>query len=327
MKQHLKLCLKRYFIILSLITFSSIILSPDLKLDSLDNFQKSTTALFFYRFNIFSIFSLLFATLTTIQSFERENLNVALSISGIHSFKLMRPVLLFGLLLTLVSLTINEFFLPSALKQLKKDAFLSSYNNNFHINRVDNEIFFFQKDLKNFTFIDKDKNILYAKNGEYLDTGFKLLNVDKFEKHNHQYKKTISMNEVFLPFNHSLIKKPSQIKISASLSTLFNAFLNKQDDEEMNFDRLKTTLAYRVFLPLLNVFAVAIATVFGFHQTFRRRYYLSLGVVLFLSLFAFYILECSAILGNGGVISPLLFITVASSLFVFTPLIAYVKKV
>ena len=83
MKQYLILTIKRYFIILFLLSFAIIITSQKIHVCTINNLAKTITSLFLYRFNILSFFSILLATLSTIQTYEEQNIGVAISMSGI----------------------------------------------------------------------------------------------------------------------------------------------------------------------------------------------------------------------------------------------------
>jgi lipopolysaccharide export LptBFGC system permease protein LptF len=327
MKNYLWEVIKLYLLMMFILTFSSTILSPNFHADSLYGLAKAAFKLFIYRFNIFSIFSLLFATLLAVQNYEKQNVNVALSMSGIHSFKIMRPVFLFSLFLSIFGLLLNQFFLGDALKALGKDSYLSSYNETLYVKHLDTGTLFYKNGYKNFTYINRDKEIFYAPLAEARDGAFHLNSLDHFVKKGNSYVKKESVSHYRLPIDPSCIINESKIKRSKSLWSLIRIALEKSGADQINRDALITSIAYRIALPFLNLFAVALGTILGFSAFFRKKYYTALCLCIFLSLFFFYLLECSAILALAGVISPQIFILIALCLFVFPPYIAYSKKV
>lgn len=326
MNHYLKTVLKRYLIILFFVSFTSMIISPDLCFKSFSSFIVSVADIFFYRFHIFSMFSLLFATLATIQSFERQNLNVAYSIAGINSFKLMKPVFLLGLFLSLCGIGFHEVYLPTALEHLDKDGYFSSYSDGLSVMKLSDKTLFAKRDLSNFVCIKNDQ-IIYAKSAEKTSEGFNLIYADIFAKSGGEYEKSESHISFFLPVNMDEIKEPSQLKISASIRKLTSAYFTNNPRIEIDKTKLLTNIAYRIFVPFLNLFAVFLATLVGFSQRLRREYYLAFGLTLSFSLVVFYFLECSYILSNGQIISPLVFITATLALFSITPTLTYFKKV
>ena len=322
MKSYLKKTIKLYFLLLFTLTFSNTILSPEFSLDKEASLLSIACSLFIYRFNIFSIFSLLFACLFTIQSYEKENVSVALSISGMHSFKIVRPLFFFALFLSVIGILINQFLLGPAIKTLNKDSYLSTYNKNLYIHNMDNKTLFYRPGYKHFTLIGKDKEILYAKSADRCDEGFDLHFVDHFIKKGGSYIKESSSKSLLLPFDHTAIKEPTQIKSSTSILDLIKIYAGKSFP-----NKILITIAYRIALPMLHIFTIGLASILGFSIYFRRKYLLSLSLLILASLFFFYLLECSAILAAGEIISPYIFITIASLLFIFAPYIAYAKKV
>lgn len=327
MKNYLRSVIYLYLLMMCILTFSSIILSPNFRVDSQYGLGKIAFTLFIYRFNIFSIFSLLFATLLTIQNYEKQNVNVALSMSGIHSFKVMLPVFFFSLFLSIFGLLINQFFLGNALKILKKDSYLSAYNEDLHIHHLKEGILFYKKDFKNFTYINQDKEIFYAPYAQAEGDSFHMYYLDHFVRKDGSYIKKASLANYNLPIHPSCIENQSKIKLSKSLWSLIHIAIEKTGIEQINYPSLITTISYRIALPFLNVFSVSLGTILGFHIFFRKKYYLALCFCVLLSLFFFYLLECSAILALGGIFSPQIFISLALCLFLFPPYIAYSKKV
>ncbi|MCH9617087.1 MAG: hypothetical protein SP1CHLAM9_03930 [Chlamydiia bacterium] len=327
MKNYLFKVIKLYLLMLFILTFSSIILSPNFHSESTSGLAKMAFHLFIYRFNIFSIFSLLFATLLTIQNYEKQNVNVALSMSGIHSFKIIRGPLLFSLFLSIFGLLLGSFFLGDALKALNKDSYLSSYNENLHVTHLDTGTLFYRNGYKNFTYITKDKEIFYSPQAEVRDDSFHLNYLDHFVKKNRSYVKEKSLTNYRLPIHPSSIVNESKIKRSKSLWSLICIAIDGTGTDKMNKDSLITTIAYRIALPFLNIFSVSLATILGFSPFFRKKYYSSLCLCILISLFFFFLLECSAILALANILSPQIFISIALSLFIFPPYIAYSKKV
>ena len=302
MKPYLKSVAGRYCLLLFFLSFSSIILTPDLS-----SFEQASN-LFFYRFNVFSIFSLLFATLSTIQTYEYNNCSVALSMAGMHSFRIMRPVLAFALTLCMFSIAVNQFFLPKAEEALGKGVFLSSFKQNHHVHKTNDGILFYKDHFQHFTFIDHAKNIVYAKEGKKTPDGFDLAYVDHFKMTNQGYSKTESNEKEFLKLVIPSYRTPKNLKTSADILTLIEAYKSTSPDIETNIPMLKVTIAYKIFMPMLHFFSVALPSLLGFSKTFRRRYSLASCTALLLTLLCFFSLECAAILGLGSFVSPDIFL-------------------
>ena len=327
MKPYLKLVIQRYLIIAPSLSFFCILLSPHIQKANIDNILQTIFALFIYRINIISIFSLLFATLTTIQTYEKQNIAVALSMSGLHSFKIMRSVLYFAFFLSFSSLFVNQFFLGSAIKTLKRDKFLTSNNENLQVHQLDNCCVFYTNNLENFTHINSNKDIMIARYGSFSQDGINLFYVDHFRKKDNKYEK-IESNEFFhLNINPAQLKVPTNIKNSDSLVSFYKALITTTNEEKPIHSKIKTLFFYRLLLPFLHLFAVSLAALFGFSYLFRQKPYLALFFCILSSLYFFYLLECSSILGEGHVISPLYFIVTALILPVLFPISLYIKKV
>lgn len=319
MNPYLTSTVKRYLLILFVLTFSSILLSPDFKLNEM---IATGSSIFFYRCNIFSIFALLFATITTIETYEKQNTNIAISMSGTHSFKLMQPVFFFTIAVTLFNLGINQFFLKNAYNRLNKGIYLSSHENKLMVHQSPSETIFYQNDLTNFTYIDKEKNMILAKSAIAQPDGFLLLYVDHFKRTDLSYKLVKSDKTYHLLINPELLKEDTLINTNQSLTDLIGAIKIFPNNH-----RLISTLAYRISMPLLNVFAFFLATLFGFSKTFRKKPHLCLPIITLVALIAFYILECSFILSTGNLLSPFYFIFFGVALFLIIPIFSYAKKV
>lgn len=327
MKHLLKSVCKRYLLFIFFLSFASIILSPDFHRGRTDNLYKLGGMLFVYRFNIFSIFSLLFATLTTLISNQERNVDVAVSMSGMHSFRVLRPVYLFAVFLSLVNLGINQFYLGESLQFLRKDHFFSDFNKNISAYETGEETFFYQNDFSNFTYLLSNGDILYAKNGTLTDNGIQLYHVDHFSKKGDLYEKVESKDYHFLEKDFSVIKNPSTLKTSASLSYLFYSLKTLDPLVELDRSSVFVTFCYRLIMPLLNIWAVALASLIGFSNTFRKRKYQSICIAIFFSIGYFYLLECSSILAAGNKLSPFVFILLALFFLITTPIVSYIKKV
>ncbi len=319
MNPYLSLTLKRYLLILFILSFSCILLSPDFKINEM---LATGSSIFFYRSNIFSIFSLLFATITTIQTYEKQNTNIALSMSGTHSFRLMRPVFFFTLAATLFNLGINQFFLVNAYNKLNKGIYLSSHENKLVVRKTPEETIFYQSDLTNFTYIDKDKNIIFAKSAIKQPDGFLLSYADHFKRIDSSYNLVKSDITYQLFSNAELLKEEVSINTNQSLTDLIKAIKLSPNNH-----LLISTLAYRISMPMLNIFAFFLATLFGFSHTFRKRPYLCLSMLTLAALFSFYVLECTFILSSGNLLSPYYFILFGGALFTLIPIFSYAKKV
>ncbi len=321
MKQYLKSTMKRYFVLLFFLSFSSIILTPDL------HSFKDGLHIFLYRFNTFSIFSLLFSALSTVQTYESNHCNVAISMSGMHSFRIMRPILFFGLTLSLISLAFNQFFLKEALEALGKSVFLSSYKQQHHVYKTPDGTLFYKDDFKNITFVDTAKNILYAKSGKKQLDGFDLEYVDHFKNTDQGYVKTRSNEKEFLELFIPSYKTPSSLKTSENISTLIQTYLFPPPNIEINMPILEISIAYKIFMPFLHLFSVALSTLLGFSNTFRRRNSLAFCLALFCALVCFFSLECSAILGLGSLLSPSIFLSLSVVTVLIPTFFTYLKRV
>jgi lipopolysaccharide export LptBFGC system permease protein LptF len=319
MNPYLSLSIKRYLLILFILSFSCILLSPDFKINEM---IESASSIFFYRSNIFSIFALLFATITTIQTYEKQNTNIAISMSGTHSLRVMRPVFFFTLAATLGNLMINQFFLVNAYNRLNKGIYLSSHEKKLVVKSNPEETIFYQNDLTNFTYIDKEKNMIYAKSAIKQPDGFLLFYADHFKRIDSSYSLVKSDKTYQLVTSAELLKEEGMTNTNQSLTDLFKAIKLSPNNH-----LLVSTLAYRLCMPLLNIFAFFLATFFGFSSTFRKRPYLCLSILSLVALLCFYILECSFILSSGNLLPPYYFILFGGILFTFTPIFSYAKKV
>lgn len=327
MNQYLITVIKRYLFFCLSLSFFCIVLSPYFQKANAHEVIKISLSLFFYRIHIISIFSLLFASLTSIQFFEKQNVSIALSMSGTHSFKIMQPVIFFSAFLCTSILIFNQFFLSDAIKVLKKESFFSTYNNNLSVLHLKEGTIFFTKNNKHFLYINNNNDLLYAKHHILTDDGFQLAYMDLFQKNNNIYEKINSKTSYLLKVDTSNITTPSSIKTSDSMTTLFHTLINNNEKSQINLPKLQVTLFYRLIMPLLHFFSISLAMLFGFSSFFRKRNYLAIFCCIVSSMFFFYLLECSAILAEGNIISPLYFIIMGFTLSFITPIFSYLKKV
>ena len=314
-----------YLLFLGILIFSSTILSPDFHGTSLKEYSINGIALVIYRLPIFSIFSLLFATLFALQHFERQNVTVAISMSGKHSFALLRPLFGFALALSMLCLFCNAYLLGPAISRLGRDGPITKHKD-LQVFPLEAGTVFFSGKGKNFTFVTKEKEIYYSARASKQDGGFLLDHMEHFIAREEGYEKVEAASHFFLSMDTSLILPVSKLALSASLPTLFSAYFQEQKSL-IDQGALAMTLLYRTLFPFLHLFAVALAAIFGFARRFRKKYYLSLALCIFSSLFSFYLLECSAILATGNKASPLFFLLFSLVLLTIPSYITYAKKV
>jgi lipopolysaccharide export LptBFGC system permease protein LptF len=281
-------------------------------------------ALFIHKINIISILSLLFATLTTIQTYEKQNINTAISMSGMHSFRIIRPVIFLAFALSIFHLFINHAFLGTSLKILNKNYCLTANDQNLHVKKLDGGFVFYSKDFKNFTFIDKDKNVVYAKSGKLSPKGVELSYSDHFKKIDGVYEKVLSLKSYTLQIDPKFFFEEQVIYNSDNLITLFKFYNNSPIE---NTKKIQITLLYRILIPFLHLFAVFFASCFAFARFFRKKPYFTLFVSLFCLLLFLYLLETFSMLADANILSPLFFLAAVLISLLFFPLLLYVKKV
>ena len=166
MNIYLSSLVKRYFLFLFSLSFFCIVLSPYITMHKCDSITYTIFSLFIYRFSSLSIFSLLFATLLTIQKFEKQHVAVALSARGISSWQIMRKGFYFTIFLCISSLLVNQFLYKSSLEYLSKGKSLSKNHKDLCVLSIDDNTVFYNGDGKDFTIIDKDQNITYSKHAK-----------------------------------------------------------------------------------------------------------------------------------------------------------------
>lgn len=327
MKPYLKLVFKRYLIILFTLSFFCIALSPHTQNANAKSIGPIIFSLFLYRLNILSIFSLVFAVLTTLQTYEKENITVALSMSGMHSFKILKHILFFSFLISMCCLVLNQFFLTNSIKTLHREKCLCEQDKKLHVKKIDNSYLFYTNNFENITYIDSDKNITYAKHGKLSNESIILYYVDYFQKKNNLYEKIHSKKTDLLNIEIDTFKNSLDIKNSAPISSLYNNFIKAKKQDSPYKNKIANLFFYRLLLPFLHLFAVGLAGIFGFNQFFRSKPYLSLFLCLLSSLYFFFLLECTSILADGNILSPFYFVTIALCLSVLFPSTLYIKKV
>jgi|GEM_PF-3369352 len=321
MKPYLKTVIKRYLLLFFFLSFSSLIASQE-------PFSKAQSLhLFFYQSTILSIFSLLFATLSTLQTYQKNGCTVALSMSGIDSFTLMKPTFYFALFLSFCTFLSNEWFLTKGDIAVKKSFYLSPFKQQHHLFDTKEGTVFYKGDVQHFTFIDHEKNILYAKYGEKKEGGFVLYYVDHFKNTDQGYEKNGSNKEAFFAISIPAFKEPAPIKNSETLLSLLHYFFFPPKDWEFYFSHLLISIGYKSLIPFLHLFSVALPSLLAFNTRLRKNYSLTFCLTLFLSLFAFFSIECSAILGFGSLFSPVPFFSLTLVTLTFPTLLFALKKV
>ena len=319
-------CEKILFFLFSL-SFFCIALSPYITMQKCDSILYAIYSLFLYRFLTLSIFSLLFATLTTIQKYEKQQVAVALSASGISSWQIMRKGFYFSIFLCICSLLVNEFLLKGSLKYLGKNKPLSKNQKDLCVLSIDNNTVFFNSDGKDFTIIDDSANITYSKYAARKDDLISLSYVDSFHKNNHIYEITGSQKQLDITLNPSHIFAKSSLQNSDSISTFYQAEKNFHSIYDIDKAKIDAIFSYRILTPFLHLFSFSFATFIGFHYYFRKRFFITLSTSLLLFLTTYYYMESSYILSYASSIHLYYFLIPAILVPCFTLSYCYVKKV
>ncbi|MCH9811305.1 LptF/LptG family permease, partial [bacterium] len=226
MNRFLKKTLHTYLLFMGILIFASTILSPDFQGKTLFEFLQNGSALIVYRLTIFSIFALLFATLFSLQSFERQNVSIAISMSGKHSFAILRPIFLFAIGLSTLCVISNAYLLGPAIQQLGRDNLITSHKN-LKVFEVEEGTLFFSENFVNFCLITKEKEIYFSNKAIKTKDGFLLENMEHFVANGSNYEKTQTEKNFLLPIDTSPIKPFSTLMLSAPLQKLVFTFLEE----------------------------------------------------------------------------------------------------
>lgn len=318
---------KRYLAIVFFLSFFCIALSPYITGGKTDSVLKTIYSLFIYRFSTLSMISLLFATITTIQFYEKQHVCIAVSMGGISNWKMMQRGIYFSFALCFVSLFVNQYLYKGALTYLRKDKLLTANRYDLSVIEKEDRTIFFQKGGKDFTILKEKGDVVYAKKAIANANDIELCFVSKFSPVIDEYQKSMQTPLLTIDEKPRSVFGITRLKTCDSISKFLRGMTKVHTIPDIEKEKIIATFFYKVLFPFMHIFCFAFAMLIGFHHRFRKKYFLTLTLTLFSFLTIFYYIESTFILSFSNKVSLYYFIIPLLIIPSFTLTFSFLKKV
>lgn len=291
-------------------------------------------------------FSCLMATLYTFASLNRFNEIIAMRASGISIFGVIKPVLIFGLLVSLFILMLGDSYIPQSLSFNQK---IKTQMETRAKKPLGKEI------LEHITMYGQGNSLYYANKFIPLTKTMENVIVTQYDQNQNPLKKTIANKAVFknnnwvfyqsVTYNFDKFGRTSSVpKYAAEEITDIpetpEEFLNQSQRPELmsteqlknyidKLDKsgasravtsLKTDLYQRYTMPFLSLIIILVGIPFSLKIRKHATGVSSLGISIILAFLYYVINAISIALGKNEVLSPLLAVSLSHILAIISSL-------